>query len=87
VVGKTGLTHGAHASVVDREKALTTEGVNQRRKNTSAITPTARVGRAAWVDLWVSACGTGEASGANWVKGRVGRKVGRAESEEKDFVN
>jgi hypothetical protein len=41
------------------------EGVNQRRKRTSAITPT----------------------GADWAKGRVGRKVGRAESEEKKFLN
>jgi hypothetical protein len=43
-VGKTGLTCGAHASAVDREKALRMESVNQRRKRTSAITPTARVG-------------------------------------------
>jgi hypothetical protein len=43
-VGKTGLTRGAHASVVDREKAPRTEGVNQRRKCNSAITPTVRVG-------------------------------------------
>jgi hypothetical protein len=43
-VEKTGLTHGAHASAVDREKALRMEGVNQRRKRTSAITPRARVG-------------------------------------------
>jgi hypothetical protein len=43
-VGKTGLTHGAHASAVDREKAPRTEGMNQRRNRTSAITPTAHVG-------------------------------------------
>jgi hypothetical protein len=43
-VGKTGLTRGAHASTVDREKAPRMEGVNQRRKCTSTITPTARVG-------------------------------------------
>jgi hypothetical protein len=44
-VGKTGLTHGAHASAVDREKALRTEGVNERRKRTFAITLMAHVGR------------------------------------------
>jgi hypothetical protein len=27
------------------------------------------------------------AIGAGWAKGRVGRKVGRAESEEKEFLN
>jgi hypothetical protein len=43
-VGKTGLTRGAHVSVVDREKASRMKGVNQRRKHTSAITPTTRVG-------------------------------------------
>jgi hypothetical protein len=32
-------------SAVGREKAPRTEGVNQRRKRTSAITPTTRVGR------------------------------------------
>jgi hypothetical protein len=43
-VEKMELTSGAHASMVDREKALRTEGVNQRRKHTSAITPMACVG-------------------------------------------
>jgi hypothetical protein len=43
-VGKTGLTRGAHVSAVDREKAPRTKGVNQRRKHTSANTPTARLG-------------------------------------------
>jgi hypothetical protein len=63
VVEKMGLTSGAHASVVDREKAPRTEGVNQRRKRTSANMPTACVGRAAWAGLWASACGRREASG------------------------
>jgi hypothetical protein len=62
-VGKTGLTRGAHASAVDREKAPRTEGMNQRRKRTSAITPTARVGKAAWAGLWALAYGRREASG------------------------
>jgi hypothetical protein len=43
-VGKTELTSGPHMSAVGREKALRTEVMNQRRKRTSAITPTARVG-------------------------------------------
>jgi hypothetical protein len=43
-VGKTELTRGTHASAVDREKAPRTEGVNPRRKRTSAITPMARAG-------------------------------------------
>jgi hypothetical protein len=43
-VGKTGLTCGADASAVDREKAPRTEGMNQRRKRTSANMPMARVG-------------------------------------------
>jgi hypothetical protein len=86
-VEKMGLTRGAHVSAVDREKAPRTEGVSQRRKRTSATTPTARVGRAALAGLCASAYGRREASGAGWAKGRVGRKVGRAESEEEDFLN
>jgi hypothetical protein len=35
----------------------------------------------------VLACGDSDASGASWAKGRVGRKVGRAESKEKEFLN
>jgi hypothetical protein len=80
-VEKTGLTCGAHASAVDREKAPRTEGVNQRRKHTSAITPTARVGPMAWAGLWL------RPAGAGWAKGRVGYKVGRAKSEDKVFLN
>jgi hypothetical protein len=41
---KMELTSGAHALAVDREKALRTEGVKQRRKRTSTIMPMARVG-------------------------------------------
>jgi hypothetical protein len=43
-VGKTELTSGSPMSVVGREKASRMEDVNQRRKHTSAITPTTRVG-------------------------------------------
>jgi hypothetical protein len=61
-------------SAVCREKAPRMEGVNQRRKRTSAIMPTARVGRAAWVGLWASAYGRREASGGRlgqWPSGLV----------------
>jgi hypothetical protein len=63
-VEKTGLTSGPPMSAVGREKALRTEGVNQKRKRTSAITPTAHVGRAAWADLWASACRRADCSGS-----------------------
>jgi hypothetical protein len=73
MVEKTGLTSGPPMSAVGREKAPRTEAVNQRRKRTSAITPMARVGRAAWAGLWALACGRGEASGS-W----LGQKAERA---------
>jgi hypothetical protein len=44
MVGKMGLTSGPPMSVVGRENAPRTGGVNERRKRTSAITPTAHVG-------------------------------------------
>jgi hypothetical protein len=50
-VEKTGLTSRPPMSAVGREKAPRTEDVNQRRKRTSAITPTARVGRPVGFDL------------------------------------
>jgi hypothetical protein len=81
-VEKTGLTRGAQVSAVDREKAPRTKGVNQRRKRTSAITPTTLVGRAAWAGLWLRPAGEERLAGAGWAKGRVALKVGRAESEE-----
>jgi hypothetical protein len=62
------------------------EGMNQRRKRTSAIMPTVRVGRAAWAGLWASACGRREASG-----GRLGQRpsglvrVAGPEVKKKDF--
>jgi hypothetical protein len=31
--------------------------------------------------------GEGRPAGAGWAKGRVGRKVGLAESQEKEFLN
>jgi hypothetical protein len=43
-VGKTELTSGSPMSAVGREKAPRTEDMNQRRRRTSTITPTARVG-------------------------------------------
>jgi hypothetical protein len=61
------------------------EGVNQRRKRTSAIMPMARVGRAAWAGLSLRPAGEERPAGAGWARGRVGRKVGRAESEEDFF--
>jgi hypothetical protein len=89
-----GLTHGAHASAVDREKAPRTEGVNQKRKRTSAITPTARVGRAAWAGLWTSACGRGEKPAgparptAEWAARSAGLKAKKRISELKiGFLN
>jgi hypothetical protein len=68
-VGKTELTSRPPMSAVGREKAPRTEDVNQRRKCTSAITPTARVGRAAWAGLWALAYGRREAS-----EGRLGQR-------------
>jgi hypothetical protein len=72
--GEGGTDKWPPVSVVDREKVRRTEGVNQRRKRTSANTPTARVGRAAWAGQWASAYRRREASGASWAKGRVGRQ-------------
>jgi hypothetical protein len=79
-VEKSGMTSGPPMSAVGRQKAPTTEGVNQRRKRTSAITPMTRVGRAASAGLWASAYGRGEASGSrlgqrlSGPQGRLGRK-------------
>jgi hypothetical protein len=44
MVGKTELTSGSPISAVGREKAPRAEDVNPRRKRSSAITPTTRVG-------------------------------------------
>jgi hypothetical protein len=44
VVRKTELTSGSPMSAVGREKAPRAEDLNPRRKRTSAITPTTRVG-------------------------------------------
>jgi hypothetical protein len=85
-VEKTGLTSGPPVSAVCREKASRTEGVNQRRKRTSTIAPTACMGRAAWASLWASACGRREASG-----GRLGQRpsgpvrVAEPKVKKKDF--
>jgi hypothetical protein len=56
--------------------------VNQRRKRISAITPTARVGRAAWAGLWALACGKREASG-----GRLGQRPRKIFELEIGFWN
>jgi hypothetical protein len=88
-VGETGLTCGAHASAVDRVKASRTEGVNQRRKRTSAFTPMARVGRAAWAGLWALARGRGErpvgpaGPMAEWAARSAGPKAKKRISEIK----
>jgi hypothetical protein len=75
-VEKMGLTSGAHASAVDREKTPRTEGVNQRRKRTSANTPTAHVGRAAWAGLWEKRGQRGPAGlEAEWAARSAGPKA------------
>jgi hypothetical protein len=85
-VGKTGQTRGAHASAVDREKTPKTEGVNQKEKAylchyTNGARGLSGLGRPVGFDLRERR----EASGVGWANGRVGRKVGQAESEEKNF--
>jgi hypothetical protein len=45
-----------------------------------------------WAEQFGPACGLrpageGRPAGAGWTKGRVGRKVGRAEGKEKEFLN
>jgi hypothetical protein len=67
---------------VDREKAPGTEGVNQRRKRISTNTPTKRVGPVAWAGK--GGFGPREERGQ---RGRLGCRVGRAEKEEKEFLN
>jgi hypothetical protein len=65
------------------KEAASSEGANQKGKRTSANTPSTRgLAGPAGLD---SARERIEASGAGWANGRVGRKVGRAESEEKNF--
>jgi hypothetical protein len=59
--------------------------VNQKGKRTSTKTPP-RHGPDGPTRV-ASARETRGASGADWAKGRVGRKVGRAENEEKEFLN
>jgi hypothetical protein len=64
-----------------------TEGVIQRRRRILRNTP-----RQARAERLGPACGLrpmGEerASGAGWAEDRPGRKVGRAESKEKEFLN
>jgi hypothetical protein len=79
---------------VDRQKVPRTEGVNQRRKCISAITPTTRVGRAAWAGLWASAYRRGERPAgptgptAEWAARSAGPKAKKRISELKiGFLN
>jgi hypothetical protein len=63
-----------------------TEVVNQRRKTyfcnyANGARGLSGLGRPLGFSLWEKR----EANGAGWANGRVGRKVGRAESEEKNF--
>jgi hypothetical protein len=67
----------------DEREAASSEDANQKGKRTSVKTPpTHGLDFPARVALARERRG---ASGAGWAKGRVGRKVGRAESEEKNF--
>jgi hypothetical protein len=68
---------------VDREKVSRTKGVNPRRKRTSAFTPTARAAERLGPACGLRPAGEERPAGADWAEGQVGRKVGRAESEEK----
>jgi hypothetical protein len=68
-----------------RERRLAWEGVNQRGKRISREDATDAW--AGWADrdgfgLW-GRC----VRWAGWARGRAGRKVGRAESKEKEFLN
>jgi hypothetical protein len=87
-VGRRGrkmkLTAQAHLTE-RREGGGSSEGANQKGKRTSANTPLTR--RLAGPARLNSARERREASGAGWANGRVGRKVDRAESEEKEFLN
>jgi hypothetical protein len=84
-VGKTGLTRGTHASAEDREKA------SRRKawiKGESALLQLRQ--RRAQAEQLGPACGLQPAgeerpAGAGWAEGRVGRKVGQAESKEKEY--
>jgi hypothetical protein len=69
----------------EEDEADSPKDVNQKGKRTFVKTPpTHGLDGPARVALARERRG---ASGAGWAKGRVGRKVGRAESEEKEFLN
>jgi hypothetical protein len=80
---KTNLT--ARADLTERrEGGGQLESVNQKGKRTSANTPSTRgLARPARLNF---ARERREASGAGWANDRVGRKVGLAESKEKEFL-
>jgi hypothetical protein len=68
-----------------RERRPAREGVNQKGKRISREDVTdARAGWAGWDDfgLWGQ-----RGRWAGWARGRVSRKVGWAESKEKEFLN
>jgi hypothetical protein len=68
---------------VDREKASRMKGVNPRRNLTSAFTPMVRASERLGPACGLRPTGEERPAGAGWAEGRVGGKVGRAESEEK----
>jgi hypothetical protein len=72
---------------VDREKASRMKGVNPRRKRTSAFTPTARAAERFGPACGLRPVGEERPAGAGWAEGRVGCKVGRAESKGNEFLN
>jgi hypothetical protein len=57
--------------------------MNPRRKRTSEFTPTTRAAERLGPACGLWPAGEERPVGAGWAEGRVGRKVGRAESEEK----
>jgi hypothetical protein len=87
-VEKTNLTSGVHASAKgEREGA--DDGRRESKKKTyfckyaNSARGLSDLGRPVGFDLRERR----GASGAGWAKGRVGRKVGRAKSEEERFLN
>jgi hypothetical protein len=86
-VGKTALTRGTHASAEDREKAPRQKALIKGESSLLQLRQWH-----GWAERLGPACGLWPAgeerpAGAGWAEGRVGRKVGRAESKEKEFLN
>jgi hypothetical protein len=82
MVGKTGLTHGTHASAEDRERCRDGRRESKEKAHFCNYANGARglsgLGRPV---------GEERPAGASWAEGQVGRKVGWAESKEKEFPN